>query len=45
VEQRVDLALRVCERVYVLAGGQIVVDERSDAIDSEGRDLITAYLG
>jgi branched-chain amino acid transport system ATP-binding protein len=45
VEQRVDLALRVCERVYVLAGGQIVVDERSDAIDSEGRALITAYLG
>jgi branched-chain amino acid transport system ATP-binding protein len=45
VEQRVDLALRVCERVYVLAGGQIVVDEASAAIDSEGRALITAYLG
>jgi len=45
VEQRVDLALRVCDRVYVLVGGQIVIDERAEAIDSEGRDLITAYLG
>ncbi|HZR91727.1 MAG TPA: hypothetical protein VFA44_04875 [Gaiellaceae bacterium] len=31
VEQRVDLALRVCDRVYVLAGGEIVVDEAADA--------------
>ncbi len=45
VEQRVDLALRVFDRVYVLAGGEIVVDEAADAIDSEGRALIAAHLG
>jgi len=45
VEQRVDLALRVCDRVYVLAGGEIVVDERADAVDAEARALITVYLG
>jgi branched-chain amino acid transport system ATP-binding protein len=45
VEQRVDLALRVCDRVYVLAGGEIAVTERADAVDREGRALIDAYLG
>jgi branched-chain amino acid transport system ATP-binding protein len=45
VEQRVDLALRTCDRVYVLAGGEIAVEERADAVDVEGRALIDAYLG
>jgi len=45
VEQRVDLALRVCDRVYVLAGGEIALEERADAVDAEGRSLINAYLG
>jgi branched-chain amino acid transport system ATP-binding protein len=45
VEQRIDLALRVCDRVYVLAGGEIVVEERTEAIDVGGRGLIEAYLG
>ena len=45
VEQRVDLALRVCDRVYVLAGGEIALEERSDVVDAEGRSLINAYLG
>jgi branched-chain amino acid transport system ATP-binding protein len=45
VEQRVDLALRVCDRVYVLAGGEIAVEERAEAVDREGRALINAYLG
>ncbi|HEX7082872.1 MAG TPA: ABC transporter ATP-binding protein [Gaiellaceae bacterium] len=45
VEQRVDLALRACDRVYVLAGGEIAVEERADAVDVEGRALINAYLG
>jgi branched-chain amino acid transport system ATP-binding protein len=45
VEQRVDLALKVCDRVYVLAGGEIAVENRADAVDAEGRDLINAYLG
>lgn len=45
VEQRVDLALKVCDRVYVLAGGEIAVENRADAVDTERRDLINAYLG
>ena len=45
VEQRVDLALRVCDRVYVLAGGEIALEERADVVDAEGRSLINAYLG
>ncbi len=45
VEQRVDLALRVCDRVYVLAGGQIVANQPAAEIDVSGRGLIEAYLG
>lgn len=45
VEQRVDLALRVCDRVYVLAGGEIALEERAELVDAEGRSLINAYLG
>ncbi|CAN5320153.1 ABC transporter ATP-binding protein [soil metagenome] len=45
VEQRVDLALQVCDRVYVLSGGRIVDEGRADAMGSEGRALIDAYLG
>lgn len=45
VEQRVDLALRVCDRIYVLAGGEIVAEERAETVDVEGRGLIEAYLG
>jgi branched-chain amino acid transport system ATP-binding protein len=45
VEQRVDLALQVCDRVHVLSGGEIVAEELPSALDAEGRDLIDAYLG
>ena len=45
VEQRVELALRVCDRVYVLAGGEIALEERAESVDVESRALINAYLG
>jgi branched-chain amino acid transport system ATP-binding protein len=45
VEQRVDLALQVCSRLYVLADGRIVDEKETVAIDSDGRSLIDAYLG
>ena len=45
VEQRVDLALQVCSRVYVLFDGRIVDEKETVAIDSDGRSLIDAYLG
>jgi branched-chain amino acid transport system ATP-binding protein len=45
VEQRVELALRICDRVYILARGEIAASERASALDLEGRELINAYLG
>jgi branched-chain amino acid transport system ATP-binding protein len=45
VEQRVDLALRVCDRVYVLASGEVALEERASEVHAEERSLISAYLG
>ncbi|HET7128045.1 MAG TPA: ABC transporter ATP-binding protein [Gaiellaceae bacterium] len=45
VEQRVDLALRMCDRVYVLAGGEVALEEKARALGEDGRALIDAYLG
>jgi branched-chain amino acid transport system ATP-binding protein len=45
VEQRVDLAMRVCDRLYVLSGGQIVREQRVEDVEDGGRDLIDDYLG
>lgn len=45
VEQRVDLAIRICERVYVLTGGEIVSEETSSSLNVERTDLLKAYLG
>ena len=45
VEQRVDLALRVSDRVYVLASGQLALEERAADVHAEERSLISAYLG
>jgi branched-chain amino acid transport system ATP-binding protein len=45
VEQRVDLALQVCERIYVLSDGRIVDEKATDEIGENGRALIDAYLG
>jgi branched-chain amino acid transport system ATP-binding protein len=45
VEQRVDLALRVSDRVYVLASGELALEERAADVHAEQRSLISAYLG
>lgn len=45
VEQRVDLALQVCDRVCVLSDGRIVRESTATAIDHVARELIDAYLG
>ncbi len=45
VEQRVDLALQVCERIYVLSAGHIVDEKSTEEIGENGRALIDAYLG
>ena len=45
VEQRVDLALTVCERLYVLSEGRVIDERSSKDVDGDGRSLIDAYLG
>jgi ABC-type branched-subunit amino acid transport system ATPase component len=45
VEQRVDLALEVCDRLYVLSEGAVVRENRCADVDPAGRALIDAYLG
>ena len=45
VEQRIDLAMQVCDRLQVLSGGEIVSEQQASWLDVEGRDLISAYLG
>lgn len=45
VEQRVDLALEVCDRIYVLSDGKIIDEKQSDQLGEDGRALIDHYLG
>jgi len=45
VEQRVDLALQVCDRVYVLSEGRIIDEMRTKEVIGDERALIDAYLG
>ena len=45
VEQRIDLALQVCDRVYVLSAGKIVEESTAKGLNQEKRQLLDAYLG
>ncbi|MCL6443180.1 MAG: ABC transporter ATP-binding protein [Alicyclobacillus sp.] len=46
VEQRVDVATRICDRLYIISNGQIVREMQSDtAVGTEGHELINMYLG
>jgi len=45
VEQRIDLASRVCDRVYVLSGGEIALEESVSAMEAEHHAMVSAYLG
>jgi hypothetical protein len=42
---RVDLGVRACDGVYVVAGGEFAVVAGADAVVVVGRALINAYLG
>jgi branched-chain amino acid transport system ATP-binding protein len=44
VEQNIELALRVCERAYVLCAGEVVIADRAASELSEA-ELADAYLG
>jgi branched-chain amino acid transport system ATP-binding protein len=45
VEQRVDLALQVCDRLYILTDGRIIDERKSNEVVGAERQLIDAYLG
>lgn len=45
VEQRVDIALKVCDRIYVLSDGRIIDEKATADMGEDGRALIDAYLG
>lgn len=45
VEQRIDLVLRVCDRLSVMVGGRIVHEEETATVDRDERGVIDAYLG
>jgi branched-chain amino acid transport system ATP-binding protein len=45
VDQRVDLAVKVCDRIYVLVDGRLVDEKPTAEIDRDGQSLIDAYLG
>ncbi len=45
VEQRVDIALAVCDRIYVLSDGRIIDERVTKSLGSDGRELIDHYLG
>ncbi len=45
VEQRVDVAIRLCDRLYVMTHGEIVDEMRPETVRQEGLGIINKYLG
>ncbi|MBZ9936881.1 ABC transporter ATP-binding protein [Mesorhizobium sp. BR1-1-16] len=45
VEQRIDVAIRVCDRLYVMTHGEIVDEMTPEAARGAGMSLIDKYLG
>jgi branched-chain amino acid transport system ATP-binding protein len=45
VEQHVHLALQIADRGYVLSHGQIVLENKAEALRADRQLLITSYLG
>lgn len=45
VEQRVDIALAVCDRIYILSDGKIIDERVTASLGNDGRELIDHYLG
>jgi branched-chain amino acid transport system ATP-binding protein len=45
VEQRIDVAVRVCDRLYVMTHGAIVDEMTPDDVRSDGLSIINKYLG
>ena len=45
VEQRVDVAIRLCDRLYIMTHGEIVDEMSPETIRQEGLGIINKYLG
>jgi branched-chain amino acid transport system ATP-binding protein len=45
VEQRVDVAIRLCDRLYVMTHGEIVDEMRPETVRQGGLGIINKYLG
>jgi branched-chain amino acid transport system ATP-binding protein len=45
VEQRIDVAVRVCDRLYVMTDGAIVDEMTPDDVRKDGFSIINTYLG
>ncbi len=45
VEQRIDVATRVCDRLYVMAHGEIVEEMTPEIVRSGGMSILNKYLG
>jgi branched-chain amino acid transport system ATP-binding protein len=45
VEQRIDVAVRVCDRLYVMTNGAIVDEMTPDDVRNDGLSIINKYLG
>jgi branched-chain amino acid transport system ATP-binding protein len=45
VEQRIDVAMRVCDRLYIMTHGQIVDELDPKAIGVDGISIVSKYLG
>ena len=45
VEQRTDIAVQVCDRLYIMTHGEIVEEMTPETVKREGLDIINKYLG
>ncbi|HEX4766116.1 MAG TPA: ABC transporter ATP-binding protein [Lichenihabitans sp.] len=45
VEQRIDIAVRVCDRLYILTHGEIAEEMTPETVRREGLGIINKYLG
>jgi branched-chain amino acid transport system ATP-binding protein len=45
VEQRIDVALQVCDRLYIMTHGEIIEEMTPEVVSRQGFDIINKYLG
>lgn len=45
VEQRIDVAVRICDRLYIMTHGEIVDEMNPEMVQREGTGMINKYLG